>query len=131
MGGDRIAFDISSRLLAPDLLQRSSKDQEALTSAVGATISFSGAYPGWESATDAPLVQLWQQAYRSTCGQETVPTLIHAGLETGLITDAVKGLEAISVGCDIHDLHTPAETMNLNSFARIYQTVVEFLRVIS
>ena len=131
MGGDRIAFGISSRSPDPNLLQRSSKDQEALTSAVGATISFSGAYPGWESATDAPLVQLWQQAYRSTCSQETVPTLIHAGLETGLITDAIKGLEAISVGCDIHDLHTPAETMNLDSFARIYQTVVEFLRIIS
>ena len=50
--------------------------------------------------------------------------------ETGVITAAVKGLSAIAVGCNIHDLHTPRERMELSSFARIYQTVLAYLRIV-
>lgn len=129
--GDKIVFELSSRSPDATLLDSSCAEQNGLADGIGAAVSYSGAYPGWESATDAPLVKMWQQAYTSTLGLEATPTLIHAGLETGLITNAVKGLEAISVGCHIHDLHTPVETMELDSFARIYQTIVEFLRIIS
>ncbi|MBE6604776.1 MAG: aminoacyl-histidine dipeptidase [Ruminococcaceae bacterium] len=129
--GECIVFELSSRSPDASLLELSCREQSGLAASIGATVSYSGSYPGWESATDAPLVKMWQQAYASAFGLEVTPTLIHAGLETGLITNAVKGLEAISVGCHIHDLHTPVETMELDSFARIYQTIVEFLRIIS
>ena len=38
------------------------------------------------------------------------------------------GIEAISVGCNVHDLHTPQETMELDSFDRVYETMLEFLK---
>lgn len=127
---ERIVFALSIR--SPHFAQIASSQQEIedLAAQIGAMASFHNAYPGWESATDAPLVTQWQEAYHRTTGLVTMPTLIHAGLETGLITNAVKGLEAIAIGCHIHDLHTPVETMELDSFARIYQTVEEFLRII-
>jgi dipeptidase D len=74
------------------------------------------------------LVRRWQAAYNETTGKTTTPALIHAGLECGLISAALPGLTAISVGCNICDLHTPAETMELDSMARIYRTLCCFLQ---
>ena len=45
------------------------------------------------------------------------------------MTAAVPGLQAISVGCNVHDLHTPQETMELDSMDKIYESVIEFLKM--
>ena len=128
--GDKIVFTTFSRSPRVAPLESSRAEQERLAAALGAEMSYADPYPGWESATDAPLVKRWQEAYRRVSGLETTPTLIHAGLETGLICNAVAGLEAIAVGCNIHNLHAPIETMELDSFARIYCVVTEFLQTI-
>ena len=128
--GDKVTFGISSRSAKEHRLDESRAEQDALAADIGATVTYYNAYPGWESAMDTPLVRAWQKAYHTVAGGSTEPTLIHAGLETGLITNAVPGLEAIAVGCNIHDLHTPTETMELDSFSRIYRTVLEFLRIL-
>ena len=125
-----IVFALSSRSPHAKQLDDSCEEQNELSARIGAAIEYAGAYPGWESDTNAPLVKVWQAAYREETGLEVTPTLIHAGLETGYITDAVKGLEAIAVGCHIHDLHTPVETMELDSFARIFRTVKRFLQIL-
>ena len=65
---------------------------------------------------------------KKVSGKETVPTLIHAGLECGLMSKELQGLEAISVGCNVHDLHTPQETMELDSMDRIYEAIIEVLK---
>lgn len=128
--GDKVTFGISSRSAKECRLDESRAEQDALAVDIGATVTYYNAYPGWESAMDAPLVRAWQEAYHTVTGASTEPTLIHAGLETGLITNAVKGLSAIAVGCNVHNLHTPRETMELDSFSRIYRTVLEFLRIL-
>ena len=64
-------------------------------------------------------------------GVVPTPTVIHAGLETGVITNAVAGLEAIAIGPNLHDLHTPFETMEIDSFLRITRAVIELLRVVN
>ncbi|MBQ9801898.1 MAG: beta-Ala-His dipeptidase [Clostridia bacterium] len=125
---DKVVFVLSSRSAKESRLAESRAEQDALAAALAGSVKYFGIYPGWESAMDAKLVRAWQEAYRTVTGRETVPTLIHAGLETGLITNAVEGLEAIAVGCNIHDLHTPHEMMELDSFARIYRTVLLFLQ---
>ncbi len=128
---DKVTFGISSRSAKEYRLDESRAEQNALAADIGATVTYYNAYPGWESAMEAPLVRAWQEAYHTVTGGSTEPTLIHAGLETGLITNAVKGLSAIAVGCNIHDLHTPFETMEIASFSRIFRTVKEFLRILN
>lgn len=95
----------------------------------GGHVRHYAAYPGWENPENAPIVQRWQEAYRTVTGKECVPTVIHAGLECGVISAALPGLEAVSVGCNIYDLHTPRERMELDSFERIFRTLCELLRI--
>ena len=102
--------------------------QDALAEKLGATTYHHERYPGWASDKDIDLVKNWQNAYSTVSGGKTEPTLIHAGLECGLMSRELGGLEAISVGCNVHDLHTPQETMEIDSLDRVYETMLEFLK---
>ncbi|MBQ8546743.1 MAG: beta-Ala-His dipeptidase [Clostridia bacterium] len=122
-----IKFGFSSRSYTEDGLEYSMSELEKLANDVGADYYHHEKYPSWQDGTDSPLVLKWQDAYNKATGKKTEPTLIHAGLECGIITSRVEGLSAISVGPNVHDLHTPQETMEIDSMDRIYDTVCEFL----
>ncbi len=128
---DRVIIKLCARSPKPRRLLEIRGEEEALAKSVSGAVEYDNAYPGWESDMNAPLVHTWKKALYTVTGNRAEATLIHAGLETGLITNAVKGLEAIAVGCNIHDLHTPFETMEISSFLRISHTVKEFLRIIN
>ena len=120
----------SSRAASDAARDAAAAEIAATAKALGGSCEQYSPYSGWEEAFDSKPVRDWQQAYHTVTGKKATPALIHAGLETGVITSAVAGLSAISVGCNIYDLHTPQERMELSSFARIYNTVLEFLRIV-
>ncbi|MBO5338341.1 MAG: beta-Ala-His dipeptidase [Clostridia bacterium] len=122
-----IKIGFSSRSYTKEGLDFSTDELESLASKIDASYYHHERYPSWQDEADSPLVTKWQKAYNKATGKTTVPTLIHAGLECGLITSNVKGLSAISVGANVHDLHTPRETMEIDSMDRIYDTVCTFL----
>ena len=124
-----IAICFSSRSYLEYRLDESICELDELAKQVGGTTYHHERYPGWASDKDIPLVKNWQAAFEKVSGKKTEPTLIHAGLECGIMTASVKGLEAISVGCNVHDLHTPQETMELDSMDKIYEALIEYLRV--
>ena len=125
---DEIRIGFSSRSYLEEKLDWSCAELDKIAKEIGATTYHHERYPGWQGESDSQFVIDWQNAYERATGRKTEPTLIHAGLECGLITSRVKGLEAISIGANVHDLHTPQETMEIDSFDRIYDTVVEFLK---
>ena len=124
---NEIKIGFSSRAYSKAGLDFSCAQLEALVEKIGASYRHHERYPSWQDEPNSPLVLKWQGAYSEATGRKTEPTLIHAGLECGLITSAVEGLSAISVGANVHDLHTPKETMEIDSMDRIYDTVCTFL----
>ena len=122
------AIGFSSRCYEESGLNESVCFLDSLAKSIGAATYHHEKYPGWESPATSLLVTSWQKAFESVSGEKTEATLIHAGLECGLISANIKDLEAISVGCNVHDLHTPKETMEIASMDKIYDTVVEFLK---
>ena len=124
-----VSICFSSRSYLEYRLDESICELDGLAKQVGGTTHHHERYPGWASDKDIPLVKNWQRAFERVSGKITEPTLIHAGLECGIMTASVKGLEAISVGCNVHDLHTPQETMELDSMDKIYEALIEYLRI--
>ncbi len=124
----KISIGFSSRSNKPAHIEESQTELDNVAEALGGSVYHHSAYPGWVSPADSELVLCWQKAYREATGKETSPTLIHAGLECGLISAKLEGLSAISVGCNVKDLHTPAESMELDSLVRIWQTAVLFVK---
>lgn len=123
-----ISVCFSSRSYLEERIDESLSELDALAARVGGSTYHHERYPGWASDKDIALVKNWQSAYRAVSGRETAPTLIHAGLECGLMSRELGGIEAISVGCNVHDLHTPQETMEIDSLDRVYETMLEFLK---
>ena len=127
-GEGELKFTLSSRSPFEWRIDDSVAELEALAAEVGGKAGHRSRYPGWEGAPDSPVSTLWQRAYRETTGREISTTVIHAGLECGLISSKLAGLDVVSVGCNIYDLHTPAERMELDSFDRVYRTLLAFLQ---
>ncbi|MBQ2316342.1 MAG: aminoacyl-histidine dipeptidase, partial [Clostridia bacterium] len=69
-------------------------------------------------------VNVWQDMY----GKEPIVRATHGGLECGLFSDKIEGLDAISIGPDMFDIHTPRERMSILSTARTYNYLCEVLK---
>lgn len=110
-------------------LQKEMKERLRLFAEVfGFEASFSGEYPGWSYKEESPIREVMQESYRELFGTELQIEAIHAGLECGLFSDAIPGLDAIAVGPTLKDVHTPDESMPLDSFERFYQFLKDVLR---
>lgn len=106
------------------LLQR----VRAVAEQAGGTVSARGDYPGWQYARISPLRELALAAYRDITGREAKVSAIHAGLECGLFAEKLPGLDAVSLGPDIFDAHSPRERLSVASAGRVYRLVREILR---
>ena len=110
-------------------LQEEMKERLRLYGEVfGFETSFSGEYPGWSYKEESPVRKVLQDSYRDLFGTELKVEAIHAGLECGLFSDALPGLDAIAVGPTLKDVHTPDESLPLDSFERFYQFLKDVLR---
>ncbi len=101
---------------------------ENLTALLGGEIAFSGDYPAWPFNPDGKICALCRSIYEEQTGREGCIETIHAGLECGLISKKMPGLDIVSMGADLEDIHTTKEKMNIDSVARVWQLVKEVLR---
>lgn len=87
----------------------------------GATSRISGIYPGWAFKKDSPLQQIMAEVYKNVYGKDMLVTAIHAGLECGLFCGKISGLDCVSLGPDLFDIHTPSERMSISSVKRVWE----------
>lgn len=105
------------------------KDRLAcLLAQLGGRVSFSGEYPGWAYRPDSPLRELMTEVYREQYGREPKVEAIHAGLECGLLAGKLPGLDCVSIGPDLLEIHTPREKMSISSVQRVWAFVREVLK---
>lgn len=79
-----------------------------------------GEYPAWEFRKHSPLQERMVRVYEELFGRKMKTEAIHAGLECGLFADALRGLDAVSYGPDMFDIHTADEKLSLDSAERIW-----------
>ena len=66
--------------------------------------------------------------FRDQYGREPQVEAIHAGVECGLFAGKLPGLDAVSIGPDLTDIHTPRERMHVASVQRVWRFLLEVLR---
>lgn len=99
-----------------------------LTEFLGGEISINGDYPAWEYKTDSAMRELMAKTYQELFGEEAKIEAIHAGLECGLFSGKISGLDCISFGPNMYDIHTPKERLSISSAQRTWKLIVEFLK---
>ncbi len=100
----------------------------ALTEQLGGTVSVSGDYPGWEFDPDSKLRALMAEVFTEQYGHEPVVGAIHAGLECGLLIEKLPGLDCVSIGPDIDEIHTFREKLHIASTGRTWKLLTETLK---
>ena len=69
------------------------------------------------------MVRVFEKQYGKTPVVET----IHAGLECGLLSEKMPGLDAVSIGPDLVDIHSSRERMSIASVQRLWAFLLEAL----
>lgn len=101
---------------------------KTLASFHGGAYSEQGDYPAWEYRENSPLRDACVSAYRQLFGKEPRIMAIHAGLECGLLGKKLPGLDCVSVGPQMHDIHTSRERLEIASVARTWEFIKEVLK---
>ncbi len=92
-----------------------------LISILGGESSTEGEYPAWEYKSESDLREAFKALYEEEYGKEPVFEVMHAGLECGLLFDKCPGLDIISIGPNMKDVHSPNESLELESAVRVYK----------
>lgn len=98
-----------------------------LTEFLGGEYTVMGDYPAWEYKKDSVLRELMADTYRELFGKEASVKAIHAGLECGLFYDKIPGLDCVSFGPSMQDIHTTEEKLSISSTARMWEYLVKVL----
>ena len=119
--------------------QRSSVDTEcgdiadmvrASINAAGGRYEFKHEYPGWDPDPDSKVRKTAEEAYLEEFGKKAEIKAIHAGLECGVIGKKFDGLDMVSFGPELSDVHTPGEKMHIESVGRMWNFLVALLKKI-
>ena len=98
-----------------------------LTEFLGGEYERQGVYPAWEYRKDSPLRDKMVEVYEEMYGEKPNVVAIHAGLECGLFYKKMEGLDCVSLGPDMKDIHTSEEVLSISSTERVWKYLVKVL----
>ena len=123
--GLRFSYSVRSCIASQKqmLIQR----VKSIVEYAGGTVGERSSYPGWQYDRDSALRKQVQAVYRDLTGCDGRIEATHGGLECGLFIEKIPGLDALSMGPELHDVHSVEERLNVASTERVYRLVCEVL----
>lgn len=101
---------------------------EALAFVVSGSVSVESDYPEWAYNPESKLRTLFIKAYKKIYNAEPEIIAVHGGLECGVFMNKINGLDAISFGPDMYEVHTPNEHLSISSTERVWELLLEVLK---
>ncbi|AJA90404.1 aminoacyl-histidine dipeptidase [Borreliella chilensis] len=93
---------------------------QSVSSLSGVSLRVIYDYPSWESDKNSRLLKHLQGVYKEMYLKDAKVSLIHAGLETGIISSRLGGIESVTLGPWIESPHTTRERVDISSTIRVY-----------
>lgn len=101
---------------------------QCLADLVEADLIVKGEYPAWEFDPNSKIRQIFLKVYKDMYNKEAQIEAIHAGLECGLFAKKMQGVDMISFGPDMENVHTPDEKLSISSVARTWDYLKAVLK---
>ena len=126
----------SEGLIEIKILARSSSESrkaallsslESVFSLACAKVEYGGAYNGWLPNSNSPILKVMAETYETLNGKKPEVTVIHAGLECGIIQGVYPSMDMISFGPTLKNPHSPDEKVSIASVARTWDYLVAAL----
>jgi dipeptidase D len=94
---------------------------------MGAKVEQTGDYPGWKPNASSAILQLMKQHYEELFQASPKVKACHAGLECGLLSEKLPGVDMISFGPNIRAAHSPDECVQISSVQKFWTYLLSTL----
>lgn len=126
--GDKVVMSFSARSSVASEKDELVSRIRCVMDAVSGSVSIEGEYPAWEYKEESRLRDLMIAIFKKQYEKEPIVYAVHAGVECGIFADKIPGLDCVSFGPELKDIHTPKETMDIASVQRVWKYLLEVLR---
>jgi len=120
-----LSYSIRSSILSQKMMLV--ERLEELSAQCGAEMSCHAAYPGWAFRKESKLRDALSASCAAILGKMPEITATHGGLECGLFMEKIPGLDCVSLGPNLKEVHSVREQLNISSTERLYRIVCNFL----
>lgn len=93
---------------------------ESIAWLASATTERTKMFPPWQPNMESSLLKKCVEVYRSVHEDDPKVEVSHGGLECGIISDRCGGLDTLSMGVTLKDLHSPDERLYIPSLSRAW-----------
>ena len=125
---DEVRASYSVRSSVDSQKQMLKERLSCLMEQLGGRVEFSGEYTGWQYQEHSPLRERMVAVFQEQYGKAPKIEAIHAGLECGIFAGKMPGLDCVSIGPDLLEIHTPREKMSISSVQRVWAFLLEVLK---
>jgi dipeptidase D len=101
---------------------------EATFRLTNAKIEQGDGYPGWKPNTKSEILNITKTSFVKVLKYEPKILAIHAGLECGVIGEKYPGMDMISFGPTMRDVHSPDEKLEIKSVNNFWLLLLEVLK---
>ncbi len=96
----------------------------------GASYAIKGDYPEWEYMRESKLRDICTGVYERVYNHEPIIRALHAGVECGVFAEKIPGIDMISIGPNLYDVHSPDERLSIPSAKKTWDFLLEVLKEI-
>ncbi|MGL4911963.1 MAG: aminoacyl-histidine dipeptidase [Romboutsia sp.] len=125
---DEITFECAVRSSVKTLKEDTTNKMNLLATSLGGKFELQSDYPAWEYVKNSKLEAICVDTYEKLTGKKPTIMAIHAGLECGLLLDKMPHAQAISLGPNMFEVHTPNEHLSISSTENTWNYLVAILK---
>jgi len=79
--------------------------------------------PEWLPDLDSSFLHYVKTEYENLLKKTVKTTVIHGGLETGMISTKIQGVQMVSLGPTVEGLHSPSEKLKIADVGVLYALI--------
>lgn len=117
---NKVVACVSARSQKESYIRYICKRLLSIAELIDARFSTGGAYPGWDIKKESKFRDMLCKVYKEQSGREASVESIHAGLEGGIFSGKMSGVDIVSMGPDVIDIHTVNERASIESVKRMH-----------
>ncbi|WP_138158991.1 aminoacyl-histidine dipeptidase [Peptoniphilus catoniae] len=125
---EEIIIHISIRSELESLRNEISKKNNICSELCNAEHFVISSYPAWEYKENSKIRDLAKEVYKNLKGENLEFEAIHAGLECGILKEVIGDIDMLSIGPNMHGIHAPGESLEIQSTKNIFEFVIELLK---
>ena len=127
-GKKAISIQTSQRSSVASEIDEAAQAVRAVFELGGATMTGSDGYPGWKPNIESPILKRAQSTYKSLYGKDPEVKAVHAGLECGIIGEKYPGMDMVSFGPTMREVHSPNEHLYIDTVEKFYAFLLAILK---